>query len=1841
MQRFLSALWLVLGFALVNTAAAGAQVSIEFSPTGGTVQNQSLTVDVYLCSETATIWDRSIQLNGNDVTYSNFTNLGAFGWCNGGGEHWRGTISLSVGSNTLYAFAYDTQDQWMANEAYFFLEVPVASVVVTNNGAGTFGVGQSTTLTARAYDANGNELSSRQVQWSKGGGVSVSPTGGASPHNTTVSGQSAGAAWVTASAGGVTSSAVNMNVMNPVYSFSISPSSGSSHTMAAGATSTGQRSYTISNTSSYTGTAGQFSVSAIPTGVIGTCSVSSGPNPSIPVGWSLVVNVTCPIGATTSSSSPTVTFRVTMTSPGSSTQERVATYHVSPNWAFSVSKPNGNTVTIPGQGQSGSARFRIHNSSTNVGGSTDISYNAGCNTVASCSLSSSVTVPEGSYADIDVPFSVSWVGVNGVVNFSTGTPNGSNPGSSISVLTTPHYGGVQVAGPANQSIPQGNTSGSTSYTVQNRNKNVGPVQYSLIRTCPPPLLSNCGGSPASVSLNDQATSSAIPVTYAVSLSESSGSVSLKATSTTPSATHTGSTALTATPIHAAATVSSPFVQLYRDVAHCIADCFAATALHSTPTYRSIDRERGVTLLYRSDRVRPIATVHFDALDASVQPVEKYSLLIKRADGSTQTLRYDSTTAPELFYQGGGGTTRLAAQFDASGLATGAYSYTAVVRSHWSNQTLERTIPFKIVVVNDGTSEFGAGWRIAQHQRAYVQADGVLIVSGDGSWSFFNACAGTCQLGALAADLSTLNRNADGTYTRRYPDGTTFKFTATGHLTHMADRFETTTVSWTNGRVSSIVDPAGYSTLFSYDANGNISWIATPGMSGATRTSTFTVDALTRELREGRDPDNVRNFAAAYTAQRLRTWTDRRGGVWDFSYGVDSTLHTTQAPTIAAIRSAPPSSDTLPVNLRPTTTTTSPGRDILTALANGTSGSNATPVPRGLELRASVTNARNHTQHFVVGKFGSPTKIYFPLGDSAMATYNDQAQTTQTVSPSGHTISYTWIGPKLQQVHDVTTGHTLHARYESTYNRPDSIWDGSRKQRFTYNGAHLATTSVNGGPPTTYAHDAYGRVTQITDAGSHVTKIHYANVGLRNTDSVQTAGNGRTWTRYDLFGRVRAVVGPDGVRDSTAYDALNRVTASVNGLNHATSFAFGDLVYLTGVTDANGQTTTYTRNPLGWVTSEQRPGSANPLLTAYDQNGNVAKYTNRRGQVLWFGYDQRDRIVTRSGPGMSPTTFAYRTPTSSIEGFASATNGESADTLYFNTADRLVRSATWAHGNWYRLTYDYDTHGRRTGLHATSDRWTGSKSQTFGYTATGALSSLTAFDSTTALNPGAANEDLATAITYPNGLVKGRNFGELHVSYTSSYNVSQVHSIVGHQVGLDLVGRVTRYSGGDGKGNKISYDNARRLQTFEKWDMTPETCPLLEDSGCTWADSTFLAATSFTYDPAGSLLNGVTSLSVPGNRVNVANGKSYTYDADGNVLQKSAAGFATQTFAWDALGQLTSVTSSAATVTFAYDAFGRRVRKSEDGSTTFYLHDGDNLAMELDASGSPIAEYAYWGLDRPHAIRKGGATYYFALDPISGNVRGLIAESNHDAPSQFRYAPFGEMELDFDQVGMPLRFAAREYDAATGLYYMRARYYDPTIGRFISEDPIGLDGGLNLYAYTENDPVNGSDPFGLKPCSPEAEKHGWVTVETKDGEECIKPPEEGGGATLPPVETTALANDFWRALWLGWANWGAVHGGMRFGEPVDAAMPDYIGGPGLAKGVARLATTRVAQRAFRPGTWLNSGRFWRIGYGKDDTGHWVLRAAGEWLQSPFARRLGVQNGKIDFIKLSPLNNPPWK
>jgi RHS repeat-associated protein len=204
------------------------------------------------------------------------------------------------------------------------------------------------------------------------------------------------------------------------------------------------------------------------------------------------------------------------------------------------------------------------------------------------------------------------------------------------------------------------------------------------------------------------------------------------------------------------------------------------------------------------------------------------------------------------------------------------------------------------------------------------------------------------------------------------------------------------------------------------------------------------------------------------------------------------------------------------------------------------------------------------------------------------------------------------------------------------------------------------------------------------------------------------------------------------------------------------------------------------------------------------------------------------------------------------------------------------------------------------------------------------------------------------------------------------------------------------------------------------------------------------------------------------------------DSNGNT-QTRVVGSNTTTYAWDFENRMSSVTlpGSGGTVSFKYDPFGRRIYKSSSTATSIYAYDGDNLIEETNSSGGVVARYAQTqNIDEPLAMLRSAATSYFHADGL-GSVTSLSNAAGSIA-NTYTYDSFGKLTASTGSLVNPFQYTARESDTETGLYYYRARYYDLSVGRFLSEDPITFGGGNNFYGFVNNRPIGLSDPMGLSP-----------------------------------------------------------------------------------------------------------------------------------------------------------------
>ncbi|MEA1875828.1 MAG: RHS repeat-associated core domain-containing protein [Bacteroidota bacterium] len=243
---------------------------------------------------------------------------------------------------------------------------------------------------------------------------------------------------------------------------------------------------------------------------------------------------------------------------------------------------------------------------------------------------------------------------------------------------------------------------------------------------------------------------------------------------------------------------------------------------------------------------------------------------------------------------------------------------------------------------------------------------------------------------------------------------------------------------------------------------------------------------------------------------------------------------------------------------------------------------------------------------------------------------------------------------------------------------------------------------------------------------------------------------------------------------------------------------------------------------------------------------------------------------------------------------------------------------------------------------------------------------------------------------------------------------------------------------------------------------------------------------FTYDPEGNRLtdSGVTGEWTynQNNELTGYDNASYVYDDNGNMTQKTVAGVVTKFF-YNTEDRLSEVRdgSDALIASYYYDPFGRRLWKEVSGFRTYFMYSDEGLIGEYDSTGNEIKAYGYkpnstWTTDP--LFMKIGTEYYFYHNDHLGTPQKMTAVNGAVVWSA-TYTSFGNAEVDpSSTITNNLRFPGQYEDQETALHYNGHRYYDPNTGRYLRLDPIGLEGGINLFTYTTNNPINAIDPLGL-------------------------------------------------------------------------------------------------------------------------------------------------------------------
>ncbi|MBQ3351048.1 MAG: right-handed parallel beta-helix repeat-containing protein [Thermoguttaceae bacterium] len=706
---------------------------------------------------------------------------------------------------------------------------------------------------------------------------------------------------------------------------------------------------------------------------------------------------------------------------------------------------------------------------------------------------------------------------------------------------------------------------------------------------------------------------------------------------------------------------------------------------------------------------------------------------------------------------------------------------------------------------------------------------------------------------------------------------------------------------------------------------------------------------------------------------------------------------------------------------------------------------------------SVADTQNHSLTIAWNEAGKIASVTDSFGNATTYAYDStNAYLTCVTWSDGRTISYDYEteGAAISAMksidyadgtHQYFTYDDLGRVYEShldnntqsvTYqlgNTADtlftySIYSGEDYQGTVYlneNGQTARTTDALGNT-TSYLYDAHGWLVQTVDANGGITQFVYDEIG--NVVSISDAAGLPLEFTYTPSGQLAELTDSAGNKTEFVYDEFGNLTTMTRADQTFTSYTYNDDGTVNTYTTRAGETFVYAYNADGTVASVTLSTEANPVAYEYDEKGNLVKITDSNGDETAMTYNASGQLTKVTYANGRYLEYAY----DDAGRQTSITDGGSYHIKYaYNALGQLAQVIDGANGNAVLTAYEYDAKGYLV----KETNGAGTYTQ-YAYDSLGYLTSKT--------TKNASGETLSSFDYTYDALGLISTLTTLDGTWTYGYDpVGQVTSEV--FVGLNASDNYSASYVYDVNGNRTSavINGVEHSYTYNAMNQ------LLSDGEFT-----------YTYNANGSLLT----------KTNVETGEVWTYS-------------------WNQKEELVAVVSSIGeSWEYTYDANGNRTSVTHtdtDGNvtTTEYLYDPTGLGWIVAAieNGEIVETYAY-GFELISQIDASGSACYYGSDHL-GSVC-VVTDASGAVLNEYAYDAFGNVLTSTETVANSFQFVGAygviSDTAPDSLIHMRARYYDPATGRFISEDPLDLSAGdTNLYRYCGNCVTMGIDPSGLK------------------------------------------------------------------------------------------------------------------------------------------------------------------
>ena len=858
----------------------------------------------------------------------------------------------------------------------------------------------------------------------------------------------------------------------------------------------------------------------------------------------------------------------------------------------------------------------------------------------------------------------------------------------------------------------------------------------------------------------------------------------------------------------------------------------------------------------------------------------------------------------------------------------------------------------------------------------------------------------------------------------------------GGVTHTAtfdvrDRTLTQTVTGPDGRGGNL----SLTTAMAYDPFGNTISVTKPG----NRTTTMTYDVM----------------------ERTATMTDALGTTTSYTYdSADNQTAITEDLGGPLARTTTMAYDLL-------------NRPVLTTFPDATTNSATYHKGGAIHTGTDVLNRTTSSDDSLVIWSDSAGNTW----QSFVATSTDALGQTSSNHPkpvarfAGTTMSVSAMGRISEQHHnaDGTTAKTIVGLTAAG----SAITQDPTVTTYTYDDDHLLLSSstlltANSALLTSYTYDARGNRLTSKDPLNRITK-----------------------TTYDLRSNPVETELQDGRKHLAVFDALNRRVSTTDPKNQTITYTF---LQETGQTltlkDAKNQVTTWTYNALDQILTKAYPNGDTHTYT-YDSLHRMATHRTPKLEICTYTYDLRDRHLKSDWNTTTPDT----TKTYFANGLLkSIDNGISKSDYAYSVRNELtVETQTLANQAAKVVSYSYDADGLRSQMTSPSGapiayNWT-AKTQlkdisrdgppplaTYGYDAAGRL--------------------LTTA--HENGITEVKTYNAASELLSNAHSGGGLNPPSQHTYTYDSTGRRTAETrtGTLPATNTYGYDTADQVTSADYGNSQTDTYAYDPMGNRTTARSAAVSATPITYTTnSANQYTSITNLAPP------------IHDANGNLTSQGGV-----TYTWDSENRLLSTTDGTTTNSFTYDANHRRVTKrtAVNGTVTektHFIYDGWNVIEErTNTDTTPgfnlgtftLSKELTWGTDLSGSLQGAGGvgglllitdhsapgTYYHHYDG-NGNVTQVTTNTGSTAAT-YRYDAFGNalQATGTYALSNTYRFSTTSLDAeitTAPLYYYGYRYYDPQTGRWPSRDPIGEEGGVNLYKFVGNDGLNNNDMLGLFSC----------------------------------------------------------------------------------------------------------------------------------------------------------------